>query len=245
MEENNSSVVSPDAPGQEEQQAQLPRGNFLKDILEVILGILVAAVFLVVVFVGLNYFNIVSLSTLYPKQLGFLPHQGTTRSQQEPTKVLKKATPPPDIPLPVRKGFLPCPVKLSPCPPGKAVRAKPPKKPLIGLYYNVSPGTIIVANLAGEFTPGPVVSENLGYQNVFLIATHEKNLLIGYVFNGVPAPLFTSGSQQGSINEGDEIASLTDGRLFIFAKVLEDKKVGEFLRIRSEGNGIRFSPLEE
>lgn len=51
-------------------------------------GILLGLGFFVMLFVILNYFNILSLSSLYPNQLGWLPHRPYSEKQQGSTSNL-------------------------------------------------------------------------------------------------------------------------------------------------------------
>ncbi len=49
-------------------------------------------IFIVVIFGTLNYFNILSLSALYPNQLGFLPHQATSSNLNKPNATVPMST---------------------------------------------------------------------------------------------------------------------------------------------------------
>lgn len=158
------SPPAPPPPAQPDQEPPPPPppagGSSFFDTLATVLPLVVGAlVLLLLAFFALNYFNIISLSRLYPKQFGFLPHQPFSKTQALKKSPLQTTSPPAlnqspatTSQTPTQKLIFPCPLKLDPCPKPEAITRHSNIPNFQGLGYNdIASGSAVLALLDGTY----------------------------------------------------------------------------------------------
>lgn len=71
----NQAVPPPAPQPKPEPEQKPPRKPISWNFLPILLGEIAGLILIFLIFLGVfNFFNVISLSTIYPKQLGFLPH---------------------------------------------------------------------------------------------------------------------------------------------------------------------------
>lgn len=166
---------------------------------ENIKGILAALFFstllLVVVFVILNYFNILSLSSLYPKQLSFLPHRPivdkTTIINKKPSKLVIK-----------------CPVPKEYCDKGKEIVYQGQN---LGLGFLLPKDTVIKAAFAGEVEIGSASGGKLKVKKHPTADLYGKEDFNGYIASYDLFGILAVTSDDKTITKGDTIGAITEG----------------------------------
>ncbi len=106
-----------------------------------LLGIVGIIIGVLVLFLILNYFNIISLSTLYPNQLGWLPHQPITQRVSS-------------LPKPTLLASIPCPVDPELCSTGRLIATTSGKTILYALAYKLPQNTNLKTVFEGTIIPG-------------------------------------------------------------------------------------------
>lgn len=204
----------------ENKSVNEPGKNILLEEVEfgfggLILGLLA---FLLLLFT-LNYFNILSLSTIFPNQLGILPHRPfeQTSNQQKPS-----ITPAPKL-------ILFCPVPKEFCSEGKILGEKEEGNP--GLGFNLPSETLLLAAFAGEVTDEPRIPNRLPNMPFLYLRNAQGNEVIYSYYGTVSVSLgsqVSAGTEIGKIGLGSFPAlAPAAGQNFFFAL----KKDGQFQKI--------------
>lgn len=176
-----------------------------KPLIIILLIIFLLTVILIVALI-LNYFNILPLSSLYPKPLGLLPHQ--TQSLEPDTNQPQQMISVPSVLI------IACPVPKEFCNKGKIITYQ--EKDL-GLGFNLPPDTQI-------FTAFPGIMENGAESGgVFKIKTHPVRWLHGigqfqgatasYSFFGTPVSSYDA-SQTIRPFQQQEVMATTSAQTF-------------------------------
>jgi len=97
MEESINTPYNQDSEQQGNNTPAVTADSSQKTKTPIYIGAFIPLVFLVLIF-SLNYFNILPISTLWPKQLGFLPHRPYGQSQQFNNLTMKQSNNPPIVP---------------------------------------------------------------------------------------------------------------------------------------------------
>lgn len=153
--------------------------------------IIFVGVVLVLLFGILNYFNILSISSLWPNQFGFLPQRLNQKLQ--PISTIGKA---PHIPFKIS-----CPSVKAFCEKGQGIV----KDQYVGLGYILPSGTPIFAAFNGNLStaPSPTSAGNSNTTKKILITVYLDNpdlkLRAIYFFKG-------SITKTGKVNKGEQIA---------------------------------------
>lgn len=187
-----------------------------------ILGLILGVLF---IFGVLNYFNVLSLSRLYPNLFGSLPHKTTFN------KISNLPTP---APLEI-KTFT-CPVDKD-CNSGEKVSILNAIPPFYGIgYVKLSAGTKLLAIIPGDVAQGASVGKT-GSNNLIVITNKILNLEADYSFIGTSSA-FLAGKR--TVNQKDEIGILLGTPLektfqqksYILIISLQDTKTKKFLQLK-------------
>lgn len=152
---------------------QNPQPSFLSRYWKLLLGIFLAFIFVV----ALNYFNILALSFLSPKVLGFLPHKPFNQTFGNYLQASTNTKP----------AVLPyiCPVDKKLCSSGEVFTISQSTPPLVGLgYASLASGSAVLAIASGSFDSGVLVDKNGNKTMLLSITNPDKNVEIDYRFNG-------------------------------------------------------------
>lgn len=191
--------------------------------------------FLVVFIIALlNYFNVLPLSLLYPKQLGFLPHKSfaETFPGYQQTSNIKQ--------IPSKLAYA-CPLKKDSCLTGTPVNLTMARPVFWGLaYQNLASGSAVLAVIPGKYSSGVSIGKT-GEKNIILTVTNNVfNIEIDYQFKG--QAYLPTGVGNGSVKSGDTIGWTTDDVLDqgLFDKQYQlimsarDLKTKEFIKLNPE-----------
>ncbi len=178
----------------------------------------------VILFFGtLNYFNIISLSSLYPNQFGSLPHSGAQRPTASETN------------LPIT-----CPVEKNFCNKGKDLYEG---NKFLGIGYNLPIGKKIIASIPGTVVFGGAEDKSKG------ITSHAKIVIGGtgqsqgyvatYEYFGLPS---NKNTQTKSVSYGEELGAVWGGS---FPKTLPYGGINVLVIIKTNSGGdVHISQFE-
>ena len=160
-------------------------------VFEIVFVVLAIALF----FGILNYFNIISLSTLYPNQFGSLPHQTLPKTPQK--------TPPP------QSITFSCPVAKEFCSSGKEIYDG---KTFLGIGYNLPVGTKIYAAISGNIIFGGAEDKErkiLSHAKIVIGGTGEnQGYSVRYDYFGLP---ISQNENLKQITRRDELGAVWGG----------------------------------
>lgn len=198
-----------------------------KDTRNSFLGILLLVFCIIIFFELLNYFNIISLSALYPKLFGFLPHR-TTQSSGLNSNSSNSSV----VTLPIK---IVCPAPISPCTGKDMFR----NNAYAGIGFTVKNGYPISAAIPGTIT---FRDRNATKGSIFFLPDDVYILGSGNAKNYVAVYDFI-GDKLGknfidNVLQGQPIATASPGSLIDFQ---DSKRVNLIFRIQ-DLNG-RVLPL--
>ncbi len=144
-------------------------------------------------FFVLNYFNVISLSLLYPKYFGSLPHATT------------------DLKLPERR-TLACPVDADMCKKGTAVINTKSIPTFYGVGYTDFPpkNNYFKAIMPGIVSIGATVDKNKNKEDLISIKNVSWGVEADYSFKGGP---YNGIVKKGSVKQGETIGFLSGDKL--------------------------------
>ena len=183
-------------------------------------GIILGLIAFLLLLFTLNYFNILSLSTLFPEQLGFLPHRIITE-QTSPRQKPKITTP-----TPAPKLTLSCPLPKEFCSKGKVVD----QTEFYAVYFTLPKNTPIYTAISGTLTDQPITEGRPNNEPLLYLRDTNNNEVIYSYFGTVQATFpskLNSNIQIGAIGDGTFPPFLSlGGANFLFSV----KKDGKFIR---------------
>lgn len=202
---------------------------FKTGVFEIVFVLLAIAIF----FSILNYFNILSLSQLYPKYFEFLPHRPFSNTAQNANVNTPKLT------------SIPCPVDN--CRSGKLISATFGKTKNYSLVFTLAPGTKLTAVFDGRVSEGlqSITSKSEEHFVIFENKNDPKTTAIYDFFGTVSNPLendqsgglrvFATGEKIGVVKtEHFPNIEPVSGANFIFSV----KQGNKFLKLNISGDHI-------
>lgn len=180
-----------------------------------ILGLVMAFIVLLLV---LNFFNILSLSEIYPNQFGFLPHLSKTSNTKPGNQASTKATPSPVQPTPGTSNSLEhisigiCPVSIG-C--KKVVQISSPSAEgnFYGLGFNLSTDSAILAVFNGKI--GTENSSESGKMTTIVNLTDPigvQKFVYKFAKNA-----YTPSIISGSVREGQKIGDFKNAATLTYS----------------------------
>lgn len=183
-------------------------------ILGLILGVLV-------IFFVLNYFNILSLSALYPNKFNWLPKQTTINRNFNIQKVKT----------------LTCPVDSN-CNSGEVVYISKTIPPFYGIGYAKLPaGTKLLAMIPGSVAQGVSIGKN-NSNNIITITNKSLGIEADYSFIGTSSAFLNNKS---TVEQSDQIGILLGPVMetpslqknYMLIVSVQNLKINEFLKLKS------------
>jgi hypothetical protein len=212
----------------------------LKDILILIAEIAgLFAVFIVFLLV-LNFFNILSLSKIYPNQLGFLPHLKTTTTSNNQSQMIKNN--PLDI-IPVDAiPIVSCPIENCKNAVTIGQTTQNSSQEFSGLGFPiVSTPTAVFARIKGAVNIQNITENGQNVSIVTITASTSGNLKIVYKFSQSDLSIQ---SNLTFINQYLKLAELKAGSKisyqntpYSFTYAVQDPKTNNYFRLTSFDNG--------
>lgn len=176
-------------------------------------------ILVLLILLALNYFNIIPLSELYPKQLGFLPHQIRSIPLQKPASL--------PTPSPIPLLILACPVAEEFCQQAKIVD----NDTFYGIYFNLTLNTPLLAVFAGQLSDEPKVPKRLATQPLVYLRDNQ-NLEAIYSFFGssniAKSKNYLPGQEIGKIGKGNFPSIVPFGGSNFVLSVKKDDKFIKF-----------------
>lgn len=155
----------------------------------------VVLVLLVLIFGILNYFNLISISKLYPNVFGLLPHQPFPHTQE-----MQPTSPATDL----QNLVLPCPLQLDPCPVSERIPTSVDDPNFQGLGYSkIASDTAVIAVFDGTYQSLEQKMPTGLLRTSISIFDAKGIRQATYIFQGLR---IKSGS--GQISKGDAIGKL-------------------------------------
>lgn len=195
-----------------------------------ILGILAV----IAIFFGvLNYFNILSLSSLYPKYFGSLPHQPLSQSTQT---ISTNFT--------LQKTSYSCPLDAKYCKNGEVVVVPDVIPPFYGIgYANAASETAVLAVVPGQYSSGVSVGKNGKKSTVLAIINEEMGVEVDYSLEGTA--YIPKAPGRNIVNQGDTIGFLNGEYLdkglfdkpYNLVVSIQDLKTKQFIKLKVSANG--------
>lgn len=189
-----------------------------------LLGILGLIVGVLVIFFVLNYFNILSLSTIYPNLFGSLPHK---TNQKNTTAIQQEA-------FAIR-----CPVTKQYCLLGKSI-----KHYYSGLGYNLPEGTDLLSTFDGDAKTEFGI---LGNEKLFneVIIKNSNGVEAHYLFQGnvsLPKRMPTDRKNfESSVLSQEKIASIS-GELLKYMYATD--QINLFFYVLKDGKSLELKPID-
>jgi hypothetical protein len=209
----------------------------------------------------LNFFNVISLSRIYPKTFGFLPHLSQTTNIKSTAQIQTTNTPPVKSTVPNQEKIAdeiaasyPSSVPINTCPVSEGCKnsfpigdqTQPLTEAFSGLGINISQNAPILAFFDGKISVNNLIQNG---QSLTVVKIQNPNFEnITYQFN---KSSFTPSTSVGTIKQGDKIGNLNtnngvafEGKTYsIVFSVQSANSDNSYFRLVSSGDGKTIDNL--
>lgn len=187
------------------------------------IGVIVVALILAVL---LNYFHIISFSSLFPKQFNLSPQKYSNQNGSQ--------------------SQFSCPLDLDPCPKAEVITTALDDANFKGLgYKKLAPGVNVLAIISGQYQIKEVESTSSASKNdqgLVNIDIQNQNLKVSYHIAGKVGDLPPNGEvsqdQIIAVLSGGQRGQVRFGKLYNLDISIKGLKSGQFLKLTPSKDGI-------